>query len=154
MKITIYEPLQNAKRIKIGIPYENLMMREAVKKMNGSFWHSNQKLWSLVNTQVNFNELKHLSKGDYIIKKDIKFTPIPSLPLNQKSIDVLNALEKVLVLKHYGASSIRTYKKMLRVFLAKFMERDLTNITKEDIEGFVYELIQKNRISENCTQST
>ena len=55
MKISIYEPLKNAQRIKIFIPYDNLLMREAIKKMNGSFWHPNQKLWSVVNTVDNFN---------------------------------------------------------------------------------------------------
>ena len=53
MKITIYEPLKNAKRIKVGIPYENFMMREAIKKMNGSFWHPHQKLWSLIKCDTN-----------------------------------------------------------------------------------------------------
>ena len=149
MKITIYEPLKNAKRIKVAIPYENFMMREAIKKMNGSFWHPNQKLWSLINTEDNFKQLIHACKEDYILKKELKFIPIPDIPLNQKSIEVLNRLEKTLVLKHYSASSIRIYKKMLKVFLIKFKERNLKTITKEEIEGFVYELIQKNKISES-----
>lgn len=149
MKVVIYEPLKNSKRIKIAIPYDNFIVRSAIKKMNGSFWHTNQKLWSLVNTEYNFNQLKCLCEGNYILRKDIKFIPIPDVPLNQKSIEVLHALEKTLVLKHYGSSSIQTYKKMLKVFLTKFTERDLKTVTKEEIEGFVYELIQKNKISES-----
>ena len=149
MKISIYEPLKNAQRIKIFIPYDNLLMREAIKKMNGSFWHPNQKLWSVVNTADNFNHLKHLFKGNYELKKDIKFIPIPNIPLNKKGLEALYALEKTLVIKHYSTSSIATYKKMLKVFLIKFMHRNLKLITKEDIEGFVYELIKKNKISES-----
>jgi len=149
MEIIIYQPLKNAQRIKIFIPYHFFTIREVIKKMNGSFWHTNQKLWSIVYTHDNFEYIKHLCKDKYKIERPMRFTPIPSVVLNENAIDALLSLEKALVLKHYSKSSIRIYKKMFTVFLGKFMERDLKTINKEEIEGFVYEMIKKKNISES-----
>ncbi|WP_396601607.1 tyrosine-type recombinase/integrase [Algibacter sp. R77976] len=149
MQPIIYQPLKGAKRIKIHIPYKSLELREAIKKLNGSFWHPNQKLWSIINTTENLNQLKTLCNGNYKIEKSVTSTPIPTVALNTNGIDALHLLEKALVLKQYSRSSIQVYKKMFRVFLSKFMQRNLIEITKDEIEGFVYELITKNKISES-----
>jgi site-specific recombinase XerD len=117
--------------------------------MDSSFWHPHQKLWSVINTTKNFELLKELCQGNYKIDKDIHFKPIENVALNQNSIEALFELEKALVLKQYSESSIKVYKKMFSVFLSKFMHRDLKEVTKEDIEGFVYELIKKHKISES-----
>lgn len=149
MQPTIYQPLKEAKRIKIFIPYDMTKTREALKKMDSSFWHPHQKLWSVVNTAQNFELLKRICGKNHIIKKDIRFTPVPSVALSEQALDALFELEKALVLKQYSKSSIQVYKKMFKVFLGKFMYRNLKEVTKEDIEGFVYELIKKNKISES-----
>lgn len=149
MQPIIYEPFKEARRIKIFVPYELGSIRNNVKKMNGSFWHPHQKLWSVINTSQNFESLKKMCEGNYKIEKDIRFTPIPSVALNQNAIEAMFELEKALVLKQYSSSSIQVYKKMFSVFLAKFMQRNLKEVSKEDIEGFVYELIKKNKISES-----
>ncbi|MEZ4793462.1 MAG: tyrosine-type recombinase/integrase [Gelidibacter sp.] len=149
MQPIIYEPFKDAKRIKIFIPYEMVNIRSNIKKMDSSFWHPHQKLWSVVNTSQNFEALKKVCEGNFKIEKDIRFMPIPSVALNQTAIDALFELEKALVLRQYSDSSIQIYKKMFSVFLAKFMQRNLKEVSKEDIEGFVYELIKKNHISES-----
>jgi site-specific recombinase XerD len=147
MQPTIYQPLKGSKRIKICIPFEMMNERIMVKKMDSSFWHPYQKLWSVTNTQDNFDTLKRLFNENFAIKKDIKFSPIPTNPLTQNAIEALFSLEKALVLKQYSKSSINVYKKMFTVFLGKFMTRNLVEVNKEEIEGFVYELILKCKIS-------
>lgn len=146
---TIYQPLKEAKRIKVFIPYDMVAMRQALKKMNTSFWHPHQKLWSVVNTHQNFEQLKKICGEHCNIEKDIRFTPIPNVALTEPALEALFELEKALVLKQYGHSSIQIYKKMFSVFLGKFMHRNLKEVTKEEIEGFVYELIKKSKISES-----
>ena len=149
MQPIIYQPFKEAKRIKVFIPYSMVIIREAIKKMNSSFWHPHQKLWSVINTVQNFEQLKKICGENHKIEKDIRFTPIPSVPLTEKALEALFELEKALVLKQYSHSSIQVYQKMFRVFLGKFMHRNLKEVTKEDIEGFVYELIKKSKISES-----
>ena len=117
--------------------------------MDSSFWHQHQKLWSIINTEENLKHLKEICKGSYSIKKEATPTSIPSVSLNKNAVEALFLLEKALVLKQYSATTIKTYKNMFIVFLGKFMERDLKEINKEEIEGFVYELIKKNNVSES-----
>ena len=100
-------------------------------------------------TQENLALLKKLFGKNYTIVNEVTPTPIEKRPLTPYAIDELFRLEKSLVLKKYSDSSIRTYKNMFTVFLTKFVHRDLAEITKEEIEGFVYELIKKNKISES-----
>jgi site-specific recombinase XerD len=145
----IYQPLKNAKRIKIYIPYQLKEIRDVFKKINTTFWHPNQKLWSIMYTQENVVLLKNLFGKNYKTVHEVSPTPIEKRPLNQYAIEQLFRLEKALVLKNYSASSIRTYKNMFSVFLTKFPNKDISLITKEEIEGFVYELIKKNKISES-----
>ena len=147
--IIIHEPVKNAKRIKIFIPYDLFKERACIKKMNSSFWHPNQQLWSVVNTRENFTLLKEMFHNNFILKKDVIYQPIPTSNLSEKALSALFKLEKALVLKQYGISTIRVYKKMFSVFLAKFGNRNLSEVTKEEIEGFVYELIKKSKISES-----
>ncbi len=148
-KVIIYKQIKNAQRIKIYIPYHFYDIRNEVKKMNSSFWHPNQKLWSIVNTIENLKVLEKICEGNFIIKGQKKFIPISKSTLNNNAIEALYSLEKALVLKQYSKSTIANYKNMFMVFLGKFEERDLKEIKREEIEGFIYELIKKNNISES-----
>ena len=149
MKVVIYQAQKRAKRIKVKIPYKDYSIRQAVKEMDSSFWHPNQKLWSVINNKENFDSLKKICGNNYIIKTEKSFTPIPIISLNKEAEEALFELEKSLVLKQYSSSSIKTYKKMFTVFLSKFKNRNIKEINKEEIEGFIYELIKKNNISES-----
>lgn len=125
------------------------VFRENIKKINSSFWHPNQRLWSVVNTSENLEILKILFDGKckllpLNIPKKIEINA-----LNPQAVDALLELEKILIVKRFSESTVRTYKNMLTVFLSKFMECDLKQVTKEQIEGFVYQFIKKNSISES-----
>jgi len=145
----IYQPLKNAKRIKVYIPFELKELRDVFKKMNTTFWHPNQKLWSIVNTQENVALIQNLFGKNFTTVNALPPTPIEKTPLTPYANEQLFRLEKVLVLKKYSVSTLRTYKNMFGIFLTKFSNRDLSLINKEEIEGFVYELITKHRISES-----
>ncbi|MDB9882568.1 hypothetical protein OAD66_05485 [Bacteroidia bacterium] len=67
-KITMHKPLPKSKRIKVHIPYPLKDERTAFKKLNTSFYHPTQKLWSIVNTEENKAELKRLFKEKLEIK--------------------------------------------------------------------------------------
>ena len=149
MKAIIYNNRAEAKRIKVFIPYKRHDFRKQVKGLNSSFWHPEQKLWSVVNTEEKFNLLKSIFGKDYVIESGKIPKPVKRRELSEASIDAIFELEKKLTLKGYGNSTIATYKNMLTVFFSKFMNYDLKQITKEQIEGFVYQLIKENNISES-----
>jgi len=143
----IYIPLKNAKRIKLYIPYELKEIRQQIKAVNTSFWHPNQKLWSVVNSKENMAIVKHILRNNYIEKQEERHVDVKKRDLNNNAIEALFALEKTLTLKHYSSSTINSYKNMFEVFLSKFMDRNLKEITKEEIEGFVYQLIKNHSVS-------
>lgn len=60
MEPILYIPHPKAARIKVYIPYASAALRIAVKKMNTSYYHPTQKLWSVVNTKDNLEILKKL----------------------------------------------------------------------------------------------
>jgi len=148
-KPIIYESLKNAKRIKVYIPYNQYNIRVNFKTLDSTFWHPNQKLWSIINTPENLILIKDIFKNDFIIMPYKASKKIEVRSLNTKAEDALLLLEKTLLLKRYSLSSVRSYKKHLSVFFSNFMEYDFKQITKEQIEGFIYQLIKKNSISES-----
>jgi len=147
--IEIYIPEKSARRIKFRIPYCFTDLRKKIKQMNGSFWHHNQRLWSVANTQANMELLKKTCGNEIVFKNAKESIPLPNIPITLAHSEALLDLEKTLVIKRYGSSTIKTYKRMFTLFLGKFASRDLHQITKYEIEGFIYELIQKNGISES-----
>jgi len=146
-KPIIFTPLKNAKRIKIFIPYELKEIRKQIKAINTSFWHPHQRLWSVVNTKENMLNIKQILQDNFIMKNEESFVEVKKRPLNNMAIEAIFSLEKTLTLKHYSTSTIASYKNMFSVFLSKFMDRNLKEITKEEIEGFVYQMINKHKIS-------
>ena len=111
--------------------------------------HPNQKLWSIVNTTDNMTAMKKLFGKFYEIKDSVSKVSLPQIQLNEQSQDVLLALKKTLVLKHYSRSTIKMYRRMLILFLGKFQNQDIKLLSKDQIESFVYDLISKNGISES-----
>jgi len=148
--IVIFKPLPKAGRIKVYIPYSLKDEREKFKKLNTSFYHPTQKLWSLVNTKENWELLQKLYKGKVEIQQAEKKVNAPFKTLNEQSIQALADLEQKLILKAYSPSTVKNYASSLTQFLAFFESRDVKDLTKEEIEAFVYHQITKYKISESA----
>jgi site-specific recombinase XerD len=133
----------------VFIPYEMLSYRIEFKKLNSAFWHPHQKLWSVVNTKENLAILKQIFKDVYHIEEVASSSTMKTRDLSESAEEALFDLEKTLTLKSYGLSTIKTYKSMFRVFLSSFMEHDLRQISKEQIEDFIFKMIQQHKISES-----
>ena len=149
MKAVIYTPHTNAKRIKVYIPYKRTEFRSRIKAMDSSFWHPNQKLWSVINTESNFNLLKSVFEKDYILKEGKAPKPVQKRKLSEQGLKELEELERTLTLKGMSTSTINTYKYMVTIFFSRFMNQDVKMVSKEDIEGFIYQLIKESHISES-----
>ena len=149
MKAVIYIPKANSKRIKVYIPYKKTNFRKSIKLLDSAFWHPNQKLWSVINTEENLNKLKSLFGNDLIIKEETAPKAVQKRKLSEQALREVEKLEMTLTLKGMSKSTIHTYKYMLTIFFSKFMNQDVKVISKESIEGFVYQLIKENNISES-----
>src|SRR5690554_5578043 len=146
--VIMYRPKVNAGRIKFFIPYLLKNEREAFKKLNSSFYHHNQKLWSLVNTPANIALVKELFKDKMkVVDADI-IAKIPKVILSEKIQEELDANHQKMILKGFSDSTIRNYQHALGQFFSYFEMADYKAVSKDQIEGFVYHLISKYKISE------
>ncbi len=149
MNMIIYSPKKQAKRIKIFIPYEMKSERELLKKMPTCFYHSTQKLWSVVNSTQNMETLKRIFSGKYTFEDENTKTPNVKFKLTEKSLLALNEAEQKLILKAYSLNTIKNYKSALTYFLKYFEKYDLKTVTKEQIESYVYYMVTKYKLGES-----
>ena len=147
-QIVIYLPQVKAGRIKLRIPYEMTKEREAFKKLNGTFYHFHQRLWSIVNTEENVKRLETLF-GEKLLKQSTEApTVIPQMEISEAIQAELDRNQQKMILKGFSQATIRNYQSNLIQFFQYFESVTYREITKEQIEGFVYYLINKYKISE------
>ena len=137
--IIMYRPPANAGRVKFFIPYPLKEKREAFKKLNSTFYHSNQKLWSISNTPTNISLAKKVF-GDLLKIENQKPRPkIPTVVFSDKIQMELDRNHQKMVLKGFSNSTIRNYQHSLAPFFSFFEKEEYKTITKDQIEGFVYQ---------------
>ena len=147
-RIIMFEPNKNAGRIKFQIPYTMKDERIVFKKIDGSDYHPNQRLWSLPNTVNHLNQVKTLFNDKLVVEQKEKIVSIPEIQVTEQIQQELDRHYQKLKLKSYSDSTIRTYQTNLKQFFGYFNQQDFSQLKKEQIEGFIYELIQRYKISE------
>ncbi len=153
-QVILYIPAPKSGRFKVFIPYALKSEREAFKKLNTSYYHPSQKLWSMVNTSENIQRVQALfgEKLKMDQREQVQLSQ-PTFSLSEQSQLAMDELRQKLTLKAYSPSTIGNYAAAFAKFLRFFEQRELTSITKEEIEGFVYHQISKYKISESAQNS-
>jgi len=149
MKAIIFECLPHAKRIKFFIPYKAVEWRAQIKQLNSSWYHKPQQLWSIINTIDMMEKLKLIFEGAYEIKKLETRVSLPHKQLKEESLLVLDQLDRKIILKGYSKHTQKNYRSAMIKFLGFFENRDIEQLTKSEIEGFIATLITKYKISES-----
>lgn len=148
MEAIIHKPLPKSKRIKFYIPYQQSEWRCKIKQTNGIWYHPQQKLWSIPNTKENMDFLLELFGSEIKYKQELRAPSIPSKPLSESSTQILEHYYKTLVLKGYSSNTWNTYKTSFIKFLNYFESKNISRLTVEEIEEYIYQLINKYKISE------
>ncbi len=146
--IVMYKPPAQAGRIKFHIPYIMRDEREAFKRLDGSFYHYHQRLWSLPNVPVNVKNVERLFGEKMIVKLMVAPATLPQFEISEKISAELDRNHQKMRLKGFSEATIRNYQSNLTQFFKYFESAEFRAITKEQIEGFVYYLISKYKISE------
>ncbi|WP_237604241.1 tyrosine-type recombinase/integrase [Aequorivita vitellina] len=116
--------------------------------MNTSFYHYHQKLWSIVNTSENIKKVELLF-GEKLQKQTLKApATLPKVEISEAIQMELDRNHQKMILKGFSNSTIRNYQSSLIQFFKYFEAEPYREITKEQIEGFLYFLISKFKISE------
>jgi len=146
--VTMFAPRHNAGRIKFQIPYKLEKERLAFKQLDGSFYHYAQRLWSIPNTEMHKKKVTALfGKSLQILEPETK-PEMPQLSLSEGSRLELERHYQKMKLKGFSDSTIRTYQSNLTQFFSYFEDSELGAITKEQIETYVFQLIEKFKISD------
>ena len=148
MKAILYTPRPRQGRFKLFIPYPMIQERQVIKAITASWYHCNQKLWSLPNNKENLQLIKQVLQ-DKFIEKSSMVPEIPPTNMSAYGEEAVAQLEGKLLLKAYSPSTIKTYCSNFRQYLSYFSNQNLRNIEKHHIESFVTMLIRKYRISES-----
>lgn len=143
----IYLPRTGAARIKFHIPYKAFEWRAKIKALNSSYYHPQQKLWSVINSEENIKLIKTIFDTNYITSQFKSNAKIPNKALSKTAIQLLQSVEQVLCLKSYSPNTFRSYKGELIHFLNYFEGRDYETIQKAEIETYIYYLKKKYSIS-------
>jgi integrase/recombinase XerD len=149
MKAIIYKPQQTARRLKLYLPYNMKKERELVKTIQGSCYHAPQKLWSVPNTDKNKLLLKGWPKGKHDVNTIQEPPKVKDIVLNKESEQALSKANQKLILKGYSENTIKSYIWELRWFFRYFEQYGHKNVSKEQIESYIYMLITKYKISES-----
>jgi integrase/recombinase XerD len=88
-------------------------------------------------------------KGNYVIQT-IQIQPIKpkKIELNEKLIEGLSLCEQKFVLKSFSVSTIKNYLGALTNFFSFFRTRNFEEVTKDEVESYVYHLKSKYKISD------
>ncbi len=97
--IRLFKAKPGAGRIKVEIPYACKAAREAFKKLDTTFYHPSQKLWSISNTEENLIELRRLF-GQRLKEVNVAAAPaMPKIELNEQCQNELDRNHQKMVLK-------------------------------------------------------
>lgn len=148
--IIIYKPLPKSQRFKIFVPYVLKEERALLKQLDGSFYHYHQKLWSMPNTPANKKLVASKFKDKYEIRDTENDAPKSQdkVVLSEKAEDIMFMCEQKFVLKSFSRSTIKSYLGAISYFLSFFDGRDYEEISKQEIEAYVYQLKTKYKISD------
>ena len=147
MVITLFNTTSKAKRVKVHIPYRALEWRTAFKEIPTRFYHKDQKLWSLRNDKALIDQLKKIAGHQLVIKQVEAPKVFEPVPLSVDHLERLSLYEQKLILKGYSQATQSTYKMAFTKFLVINKDKDIDQLTKADLEKYVFDMIVNYKIS-------
>jgi integrase/recombinase XerD len=138
----------------IVFPYDKRIV-EKVKEFGGCWSQSNRR-WYISKAKLNLhNFFEVFKKAGFIDYSEMRSNnPIESAPAGNKekpkgkeTIALPKGYKELLNQKRYSDSTKKTYMNYFADFVRYFNDNDLTNITKEEINSYILELIEKRNIS-------
>lgn len=149
MKAQILQTEAKSKRIKIRIPYQALDWRKQIKLLQGIWYHKEQKLWSIPNISGGLDSLKSIFGEAYeIVKTDGKIS-LPRFEMTPHIAKQEEAMMTKLILGGMSPNTVKAYRSEALHFFKHFENRIIKELTKEEIESYVYNLKIKHKIGDS-----
>ena len=148
MKAQLLQTEANSKRIKIRIAYQGVEWRIKIKKIEGIWYHKPQKLWSVPNTKENLKQLKLIFGNQHeVVASDSKKIQ-PKFEMTPEIAAKVQAMHSKLILSGKSASTVKAYRSHTLRFFKHFEKQDIAQLTKDEIEQYMYMLKNRYKISD------
>lgn len=115
--------------------YKDAELLDRIKKMEGSKWNHELKVWHLPDTEMNRRVF-----GLSLTEQNI---------LSAESTTAIEKFKEYLRSKRYSESTIKTYSEALRSFLAYHRSKSINEIGNDDVVIYNNDYILKNGLSES-----
>ena len=100
------------------------------------------------------SKLKNIFGKNYeIVHVEKKQVPLPAAPLSDDNLDRLAGFEKKILLRAYSPHTISSYKNAFIKFLVYFGDKNVDELSKAEIEDYLYILIKDYNIGESKQNS-
>jgi integrase/recombinase XerD len=149
MKAQLLQTEARSKRIKIKIPYEAVEWRVEIKKIQGIWYHKQQKLWSVPNILANLDRLKLIfgQDGEIIMTDGRK--KLPTFEMTPDIAKKVEAMHMKLILSAKSENTVRAYRSHALRFFKHFENDDIATLSKETIEKYIYKLKIEHKIGDS-----
>ena len=124
-----------------------------VKRLKGVRWSQTKKSWYIVKSEFDlhtiFDALKGVAYIDYSSLKSKSITKpmvLPKEKVLKLKVNLPQGYYDMLDQKRYSDSTKATYTNYFEDFLRYFREQSLNDISTEQINKYLLELIRKNKI--------
>ncbi len=132
----------------LTVPFQK---KDAIKKLEGAWWHRLEKKWSLFANPENLSRLKEIF--DQKIYRfsicDIETGNIKS-PVQEKNFlpDLVEKkFESEMILRNKSNRTIATYKSLINKFLHHFREFNIALLPDEEIREYIFSVLDVDRYS-------
>lgn len=134
----------------------NYNLIAAVKKLGNAFWSATRQCWYIRKNNFNLNyvysSLQEVAYIDYskLIKQ--QNTPESKNPpkidnSHRSKIQVPKEFTNKLLQKRYSDNTVRIYTNYFKDFIHYFSDYDISDITSEDVNNYILDLIETHNIS-------
>lgn len=137
MKKISAEPiiLSNEKRIKLNYEYDK-ELNEKIRAIPGRSWNAFRRFWHVPYTRKTIEKLN-------LIGFDFEPSPLDYLVVGEEIKNTLLSYHQFLVSKRLGESTINGYFNEVKKFLIYNKEKSVDEITIDDINTYIYELVEE-----------
>lgn len=150
--ILLYDTLNGSTVIALHFDYNQELIK-LIKKMNGAKWSQSKKYWYFNKESFRLNEvfeaLKSVSYLDYTAlssNNEFKNQQLSNKIIKQKVI-IPQAYIDILDQKRYAQNTIKIYTCYFEDYIQYFNSRNLDEISNEEINAYLLELIRNKNIS-------
>ncbi len=181
MEKVVLEPLYHRGGEFIAIRFtSNKILNEAVKKLKQVKWSQTHRCWYFPlkeelykdavtairnNAAIDNSALRaYLEKRKKIVqikkaagsanRENINAGNLVTYRISSAHLDQLQQTVKLLTLKGYSARTIELYKNEILVLMRLLKERNINNLTTEQVKAYLLWLMQKKKFSEAKIHST